>query len=190
MILKFHQWLYKRRKSLKKKRKSSKEVQSNASDDEGCNESNPMSSTTKPSKLNIVHGVRERENYVKQYMSNIVSLINLTRDTRFTERHITTLKRTPFGMLFKSFWKKEDVVLKKFNKVDDNVMNVIKSYDFHAKGFKLGGKTCNIRDNDVTLIFEIKSRTKKVDVSYGSKQESAFVQRKFRNMSRISVKSL
>ncbi|CAL5415105.1 unnamed protein product [Camellia sinensis] len=31
---------------------------------------------------------------------------------------------------------------------------------------------------------------KKVDVSYGKKQESPFVQRRFRNMSRISVKSL
>ncbi|GMP61956.1 hypothetical protein CsSME_00024234 [Camellia sinensis var. sinensis] len=92
-------------------------------------------------------------------------------------------------MLFKSFWKK-DVVLKKFKKVDDNVMDVIKSYDFHAKGFKLGGKTYDIRDSDVTLIFGIKSRTKKVDVSYGKKQESPFVQRRFLNMSRMSVKSL
>ncbi|GMP77719.1 hypothetical protein CsSME_00033893 [Camellia sinensis var. sinensis] len=93
-------------------------------------------------------------------------------------------------MLFKSFWKKEDVVLKKFKKVDDNVMDVIKCYDFHAKGFKLGGKTCDIRDSDVTFILGIKSRTKKVDVSYGKKQESAFVQRRFRNISRISIKSL
>ncbi|CAL5323316.1 unnamed protein product [Camellia sinensis] len=107
----------------------------------------------------------------------------------FTKRHITALERTPFGM-FKCFWKKDDVVLKKFKKVDDNVMDVIKSYDFHAKGFKLGGKTCDIRDSDVTLIFGIKSGTKKVDVSYGKKQESPFVQRRFRNMSRISVKSL
>ncbi|CAL5383171.1 unnamed protein product [Camellia sinensis] len=112
------------------------------------------------------------------------------RDTRFTERHITILERTPFGMLFKSFWKKEDVVLKKFKKVNDNVMDVIKYYDFHEKGFNLEGKTCDIRDSDVTFIFGIKSRTKKVDVSYGKKQESAFVQRRFRNMSRISVKSL
>ncbi|CAL5337423.1 unnamed protein product [Camellia sinensis] len=143
-----------------------------------------------PSKLNIVHGVQERENYMKQYRSNIVSLINLMRDTRFTKRHITALERTPFGMLFKYFWKKDDVALKNFKKVDDNVMDVIKSYDFHAKGFKLGGKTCDIRDSDVTLIFRIKSGTKKVDVSYGKKQESPFVQRRFRNMSRISVKSL
>ncbi|CAL5381752.1 unnamed protein product [Camellia sinensis] len=149
-----------------------------------------MPSTTKPSKLNVVHGVRERENYVKQYRSSIVSLINIMRDTRFTKRHISILERTPFGMLFKSFWKKEDVVLKKFKKVDDNVMDVIKCYDFHAKGFKLGEKMCDIRDSDVTFIFGIKSRTKKVDVSYGKKQESAFVQRRFRNMSRISVKSL
>ncbi|CAL5403148.1 unnamed protein product [Camellia sinensis] len=78
----------------------------------------------------------------------------------------------------------------KFKKVDDNVMDVIKSYDFHAKGFKLGGKTCDIRDGDVTLIFGIKSGTKKVDVSYRKKQESPFMQRRFRNMSRISVKSL
>ncbi|CAL5364507.1 unnamed protein product [Camellia sinensis] len=69
-------------------------------------------------------------------------------------------------------------------------MDVIKSYDFHAKGFKLGGKTCDIRDSDVTLIFGLKSGTKKVDVSYGKKQESPFVQRRFRNMSRISIKSL
>ena len=74
-----------------------------------------MPSTTKPSKLNFVHGVRERENYVKQYRSNIVSLINIMQDTRFTKRHITALERTPFGMLFKCFWKKDDVVLKKFN---------------------------------------------------------------------------
>ena len=112
------------------------------------------------------------------------------RDTRFTKRHITALERTPFGMLFKCFWKKDDVELKKFKKVDDNVMDVIISYDFHAKGFKLGGKTCDIRDSDVTLIFGIKSGMKKVDVSYGKKQESPFVQRRFRNMSRISVKSL
>ncbi|GMP56006.1 hypothetical protein CsSME_00020635 [Camellia sinensis var. sinensis] len=92
--------------------------------------------------------------------------------------------------MFKYFWKKDDVVLKKFKKVDDNVMDVIKSYDFHAKGFKLGEKTCDIWDNDVTLIFGIKSRTKKVDVPYGKKQESPFVQRRFRNMSRIFVKSL
>ena len=127
---------------------------------------------------------------MKQYRSSVVSLINLMRDTRFTERHSTTLERTLFGMLFKSFWKKDDVVLKKFKKVDDDVMDMIKSYDFHAKGFKLGGKTCDIRDSDVTLIFGIKSGTKKVDVSYGKKQESPFVQRMFRNMSRISVKSL
>ncbi|KAL7172796.1 hypothetical protein ACSBR2_032298 [Camellia fascicularis] len=107
-----------KKKVPKKKGKRSKEVQSNASDDEGC-----MPSTTKPSKLNVVHGVRERENYVKQYRSNIVSLINIMRDTRFTERHISILERTPFGMLFKSFWKKEDVVLKKFKKVDDNVID-------------------------------------------------------------------
>ncbi|CAL5379829.1 unnamed protein product [Camellia sinensis] len=112
------------------------------------------------------------------------------RDTRFTKRHITALERTPFGMLFKCFWKNDDVVLKKFKKVDDNVMDVIKSYNFHAKGFKLGGKTCDIGDSDVNLIFGIKSGTKKVDVSYGKKQESPFVQRRFRNMSRISVKSL
>ncbi|CAL5353654.1 unnamed protein product [Camellia sinensis] len=88
----------------------SKEIQSNASDDECYNESNPMPLiTTKPSKLNVVHGVREKENYVKQYRSSIVSLINLMRDTKFTETHITTLERTPFGMLFKSFWKKRDV---------------------------------------------------------------------------------
>ncbi|GMP46389.1 hypothetical protein CsSME_00014573 [Camellia sinensis var. sinensis] len=93
-------------------------------------------------------------------------------------------------MLFKSFWKKDDVVLKKFKKVDNDVMDVLKSYDFHAKGFTLGGKTCDIRDGDVTLIFEIKLGMKIVDVSYGKKQESAFVQRRFRNMSRISVKSL
>ncbi|CAL5361380.1 unnamed protein product [Camellia sinensis] len=64
--------------------------------------------------------------------------------------------------MFKSFWKKEDMMLKKFKKVEDNVMDVIKSYDFHAKRFKLGGKTCDIRDSD----------------------------RRFRNMSRIFVKSL
>ncbi|GMP65708.1 hypothetical protein CsSME_00026391 [Camellia sinensis var. sinensis] len=93
-------------------------------------------------------------------------------------------------MLFKSFWKKEDVVLKKFKKVDDNVMDTIKSYDFHAKGFKLGGKTCDIRNSDVPLIFGIKSRTKKVDISYEKKQESLFVHRRFRKMSRISVKGL
>ncbi|CAL5440261.1 unnamed protein product [Camellia sinensis] len=148
------------------------------------------SSVASPSKLNIVHGVQERENYMKQYRSNIVSLINIMQDTRFTKRHITALERTPFGMLFKCFWKKDDVVLKKFKKVGDNVMDVIKSYDFHAKGFKLGGKTCDIRDSDVTLIFGIKSGMKKVDVTYGKKQESPFVQRRFRNMSRISVKSL
>ncbi|THG02859.1 hypothetical protein TEA_008930 [Camellia sinensis var. sinensis] len=106
------------------------------------------------------------------------------------KKRITAIERTPFRMLFKSFWKKEDVVLKKFKKVDDNVIDVIKSYDFHAKGFKLGGKTYDIRDSDVTLIFGIKSRTKKVDVSYGKKQESPFVQRRFLNMSRMSVKSL
>ncbi|CAL5329760.1 unnamed protein product [Camellia sinensis] len=148
------------------------------------------SSKESSSKLNIVHGVPERENYMKQYRSNIVSLINLMRDTRFTKRHITALERTPFGMLFKCFWNNDDVVLKKFKKVDDNVMDVIKSYNFHAKGFKLGGKTCDIGDSDVNLIFGIKSGTKKVDVSYGKKQESPFVQRRFRNMSRISVKSL
>ncbi|GMP47819.1 hypothetical protein CsSME_00015396 [Camellia sinensis var. sinensis] len=93
-------------------------------------------------------------------------------------------------MLFKSFWKKEDVVLKKFKQVDDNVMAVIKSYHFHAKKFKLGGETCDIHDNDVTFIFGIKSRTKKLDVSYRKKQETPFVQRKFHNMSRISVKIL
>ncbi|GMP48013.1 hypothetical protein CsSME_00015517 [Camellia sinensis var. sinensis] len=92
-------------------------------------------------------------------------------------------------MLFKYFWKKEDMVLKKFKKVDDNV-DVIKSYDFHAKRFKLGGEMCDIRDNDVTLIFGIKSGTKKVDVSYRKKQETPFVKRKFHNMSRISVKIL
>ncbi|CAL5392880.1 unnamed protein product [Camellia sinensis] len=121
-----------------------------------------MPSTTKPLKLNVVRGVRERENYVKQYRSSIVSLINLMRDTRFTERHITTLERTPSGMLFKSFWKEEDVVLKKFKKVDGNVMDVIKCYDFHTKGFKLGGKTCDIRDSDVIFILGIKSGTKKI----------------------------
>ncbi|GMP22383.1 hypothetical protein CsSME_00000435 [Camellia sinensis var. sinensis] len=179
-----------KKKVPKKESKSSKEVQSNVNDDEGCKESNPMPSTTKPSKLNIVHGVRERKNYMKQYRSNIVAFINLMRDTRFTKRHITALEGTPFGMLFKSFWKKDDVVLKKFKKVDVNVMDVIKSYDFHANGFKLRGKTCDIWNSDVTLIFGIKSGTKKVDVSYGKKQESPFVQRRFRNMSRISVKSL
>lgn len=80
------------------------------SEDEGSHESNPMPSTRKPSKLNIVHGVRERENYVKQYRSNIVSLINLMQDIKFTERYITALERTTFGMLFKSFWNKEHLL--------------------------------------------------------------------------------
>ena len=61
---------------------------------------------------------------------------------------------------------------------------------FMQRDLSLGGKHVTYGTVTLLLFFGIKSGTKKVDVSYGKKQESPFVQRRFRYMSRISVKSL
>lgn len=82
------------------------------------------------------------------------------------------------------------MVLRKFKKVEDNVLKVIKSYDVHLKGFKSGPKVVDIRDSNVSLIFGIRSGKKKIDLSYGKKPNTPSVQRRFHKVPRIFVKIL
>lgn len=45
----------------------------------------------------ILHNEYRRENYMKQYRSNIVSLINIMGARMFNKEHISALEKTSFG---------------------------------------------------------------------------------------------
>lgn len=81
----------------------------------------------------------------------------------FSVHHIVAFKKMPFWLLFKSFQKKP-VEVRKFRKVDDDVVKVIKSYWSDLKGFKLDPKVVDIPDSDVSLIFGIQPGKKRIDM--------------------------
>ncbi|KAI8023765.1 hypothetical protein LOK49_LG03G02769 [Camellia lanceoleosa] len=84
-------------------------------------------------------------------------------EQEFSVHHIVAFKKMPFWLLFKSF-RKKPVEVRKFRKVDDDVVMVIKSYWSDLKGFKLDPKVVDIHNSDVSLIFGIQPGRKKIDM--------------------------
>ncbi|GMQ08715.1 hypothetical protein CsSME_00052321 [Camellia sinensis var. sinensis] len=73
-------------------------------------------------------------------------------------------------------------------KYDDLVVHVLQMYKASKDAFYIGEKKMNIHDNNIKLIFGMDCGTKPMDISYGTKPKTGIINKKCKNVSRLTSK--
>ncbi|CAL5329956.1 unnamed protein product [Camellia sinensis] len=121
------------------------------------------------------------------YRSNMIGLVKLMKTTKFTEAQLRCLRQTPFWNLFDAL-RNNQIDLDKCMKYDDVVVHVLQMYQASEDAFYIGQKKMKIHNSDIKLIFGVDCGSKPMDISYGAKPKTGIVNRRCKNVSRLTSK--
>ncbi|GMP37924.1 hypothetical protein CsSME_00009393 [Camellia sinensis var. sinensis] len=121
------------------------------------------------------------------YRSNMTGLVKLMKTTKFTEAQLRCLRQTPFWNLFDAL-RNNQIDLDKCMKYDDVVVHVLQMYQASEDAFYIGQKKIKIHNSDIKLIFGVDCGSKPMDISYGAKPKTGIVNRRCKNVSRLTSK--
>ncbi|CAL5398964.1 unnamed protein product [Camellia sinensis] len=121
------------------------------------------------------------------YRSNMTGLVKLMKTTKFTEAQLRCLRQTPFWNLFDAL-RNNQIDLDKCMKYDDVVVHVLQMYQASEDAFYIGQKKMKIHNSDIKLIFGVDCGSKPMDISYGAKPKTGIVNRRCKNVSRLTSK--
>uniref|UniRef100_A0A5B7BPG6 Aminotransferase-like plant mobile domain-containing protein n=1 Tax=Davidia involucrata TaxID=16924 RepID=A0A5B7BPG6_DAVIN len=165
----------------------------------GINRADAGETSTKEAKASIpaskqikkkktVTEVRRRErNYLPQYRSNLSAIDKLIKEIDLNKKHISALKKTPFWTLIQAFISNQ-VDSTSAKKSDNNVAEIIRTFNPKYKSFKLGDKVVSLQKSDISLIFGISSGKGTMNLSYGKKLDTPFIARRFPHEKRLTAK--
>ncbi|THG21802.1 hypothetical protein TEA_023199 [Camellia sinensis var. sinensis] len=121
------------------------------------------------------------------YRSNMTELVKLMKTTKFTKAQLRCLQQTPFWNLFNAL-RNNQIDLDKCMKYDDVVVHVLQMYQASKDAFYIGEKKMNIYNSDIKLIFGVDCGSKLMDISYGAKPKTGIVNKRCKNVSRLTSK--
>ncbi|GMQ11577.1 hypothetical protein CsSME_00054161 [Camellia sinensis var. sinensis] len=121
------------------------------------------------------------------YRSNMTGLVKLMKTTKFTEAQLRCLRQTPFWNLFDAL-RNNQIDLDKCMKYDDVVVHILQMYQASEDAFYIGQKKMKIHNSDIKLIFGVDCGSKPMDITYGAKPKTGIVNRRCKNVSRLTSK--
>ncbi|KAL7237723.1 hypothetical protein ACSBR2_003928 [Camellia fascicularis] len=121
------------------------------------------------------------------YRSNMTGLVKLMKSTKFTQAQLGCLRQTPFWNLLDAL-RNTQIDLDKCMKYDDVVVHVLQTYKASKDAFYIGEKKMNIHNSDIKLIFGVDCGSKPMDISYGAKPKTGIINKRCKNVSRLTSK--
>ncbi|GMP47502.1 hypothetical protein CsSME_00015199 [Camellia sinensis var. sinensis] len=121
------------------------------------------------------------------YRSNMTELVKLMKSTKFTQAQLGCLQQTPFWNLFDAL-RNNEIDLDECMKYDDVVVHVLQMYKVSKDAFYIGEKKMNIHNSDIKLIFGVDCGSKPMDISYGAKPKTGIINKRCKNVSRLTSK--
>ncbi|KAL7195367.1 hypothetical protein ACSBR1_035567 [Camellia fascicularis] len=121
------------------------------------------------------------------YRSNMTGLVKLMKSTKFTQAQLDCLRQTPFWHLLDAL-RNGEIDLDKCMKYDNVVMYVLQMYKASKDVFYIGEKKMNMHDSYIKLIFSVDYGTKPMDISYGAKPKTSIINKRCKNVSRLTSK--
>ncbi|KAG5537923.1 hypothetical protein RHGRI_025123 [Rhododendron griersonianum] len=85
---------------------------------------------------------------------NMQSIWRLLKDTKLSGRHIVSLKKTPFWLLFEAVMNSK-LLSDNCRKYDEVVLKIIQSYEEESRSFIVGDRQLKLTKGHVKLIFGI-----------------------------------
>ncbi|KAG5560030.1 hypothetical protein RHGRI_003346 [Rhododendron griersonianum] len=85
---------------------------------------------------------------------NMQSICRLLKDTKLSDRHIVSLKKTPFWLLFEAVMNSK-LLSDNCRKYDEVVLKIIQSYEEESRSFIVGDRQLKLTKEHVKLIFGI-----------------------------------
>ncbi|KAL7175137.1 hypothetical protein ACSBR2_028858 [Camellia fascicularis] len=117
----------------------------------------------------------------------MTGLVKLMKSTKFTQTQLGCLQQTPFWHLLDAL-RNSEIDLDKCMKYDDVVVHVLQMYKASKDAFYIREKKMNIYDNDIKLIFGVDCGIKSMDISYGAKPKTGIINKRCKNVSRLTSK--
>ncbi|KAG5538895.1 hypothetical protein RHGRI_019441 [Rhododendron griersonianum] len=124
------------------------------------------------------------------YRASLNGIKTLIEELNLNDEHKKIMKKTPF------FWKIFNSIIENkltsahCRKSDKMIIRIINAYDPDTGGFKLGGKTVRITQDDIFSIFGITGGSEKVSFKYGSRDGVEMLRRGSIEAERLSSSSL
>ncbi|KAF7140533.1 hypothetical protein RHSIM_Rhsim06G0146100 [Rhododendron simsii] len=85
---------------------------------------------------------------------NLQSICRLLKETKLNDRHIASLKKTPFWLLFEAIMNSK-LLSDNCRKYDEVVLRIIQSYEEESRSFIVGDRQLKLTKEHVKLIFGI-----------------------------------
>ncbi|THG08977.1 hypothetical protein TEA_016589 [Camellia sinensis var. sinensis] len=121
------------------------------------------------------------------YKSNMTGLVKLMKSTKFIQAQLGCLRETPFWHLLDAL-RNGEINLDECMKYDDVVVHVLQMYKVLKDAFYIGEKKMDIHDIDIKLFFGANCDTKPMDISYGVKPKTGIINKRCKNVSRLTSK--
>lgn len=124
-----------------------------------------------------------------QHRSNIKAICTLMTSQlpKTTERHWQAVELTPFSNFYRAF-RQNKVQESKLTKKENDVREIIRTYEPKDKKFKFGKLSKEFTENDVKLIFGICCGKEEMDLKPMRKEHSSFAMRRFATVERLTTK--
>lgn len=123
------------------------------------------------------------------YRASLNGIKTLIEELNLNDEHKKIMKKTPFWKIFNSIVENK-LTAAHCRKSDKMIIKIINAYDPDTGGFKLGGKTVRITQDDIFSIFGITGGSEKVSFNYGSRDGVEMVRRGSIEAERLSSTSL
>ncbi|CAL5345011.1 unnamed protein product [Camellia sinensis] len=123
------------------------------------------------------------------YRCNIQSLIKFFKTTKLREKNLALLRKTHFSLLVDRL-SKNKVKRRDSMKYDDVAAKILQTYQMDGETFKIGAKQLKLKSNDFKLVFGIAYGQKKMNLSYGRKNEIDMEKRRNITESRMTRTSI
>ncbi|KAI8556243.1 hypothetical protein RHMOL_Rhmol05G0237300 [Rhododendron molle] len=107
----------------------------------------------------LEHGFQESSNNETQTPTPVIlpeteSICRLLKDTKLNDRHIVSLKKTPFWLWFEAIMNSK-LLSDNCRKYDEVVLQIIQSYEEESKSFIVGDRQLKLTKEHVKVIFGI-----------------------------------
>ncbi|KAF7124920.1 hypothetical protein RHSIM_Rhsim12G0117400 [Rhododendron simsii] len=102
----------------------------------------------------VEHTQTEQTQPASSNQCNLQSICRVLKDTKLNDRHIASLKKTPFWLLFEAIMNRK-LLSDNCRKYDEVVLRIIQSYEEESRSFIVGDRQLKLTMEHVKLIFGI-----------------------------------
>ncbi|KAG5558172.1 hypothetical protein RHGRI_008183 [Rhododendron griersonianum] len=117
---------------------------------------------------------------------NMQSICRLLKDTKLSDRHIVSLKKMPFWLLFEAVMNSK-LLSDNCRKYDEVVLKIIQSYEEESRSFIVGDRQLKLTKEHVKLIFGISCGEVEMVEANVKKESVAFAKRLEMKEARLSA---